>query len=51
MTLQELKLLRDKILRGLELSTAKLIKYKKARNLDVVVSQNGKIVRIKAKDL
>ena len=41
---------RDKILKGMELTYAKLIKSKKERNLDLIVSKEGKIVRIPAKD-
>jgi len=43
--------IRDKIIRGLELTHKKLIQSKKERNLDLVVSDNGKIVRVHAKDL
>jgi len=43
--------IRDKIIRGLELTHKKLIQLKKERNLDLVVSDNGKIVRVQAKDL
>jgi hypothetical protein len=43
--------IRDKIIRGLELTHKKLIQSKKDRNLDIVVSDNGKIVRVHAKDL
>jgi hypothetical protein len=41
---------RDKILKGMELTYAKLIKSKKERNLDLIISKEGKIVRIPAKD-
>jgi hypothetical protein len=41
---------REKILKGLELTYAKLIKSKKERNLDLIISKKGKIVRIPAKD-
>lgn len=41
----------DKILKGLELTQKKLIKYKKDRNLTLVISHNGKITHLKAKDL
>ena len=41
---------RDKILKGMELTYAKLIKSKKERNLDLIISKDGKIVRIPAKD-
>jgi hypothetical protein len=42
--------IRDKILKGLDLTYTKLIKSKKERNLDLVVSRDGKIVRIPAKE-
>ncbi len=41
--------LRKKILSGLESTYKKLLKTKSERNLDLVVSQNGKVVHIKAK--
>ncbi len=44
-------LVREKILKGMELTYTRLIKFKKERNLDLVVSKKGKIVRIPAKDL
>ena len=43
--------IREKILKGLEISHERLIKSKKDRNLDLVISDNGKVVRIPAKDL
>jgi hypothetical protein len=43
--------IRDKILRGLELTHKRLIQSKKDRNLDLVISDNGKIVRVQPKDL
>lgn len=42
--------LRDKILKGLDLTYLKLIKTKKERNFDFVVSDNGKVIRLHAKD-
>jgi hypothetical protein len=42
---------RDKIIKGLELTHKRLIQSKKDRNLDLVVSENGRIIRIHAKDL
>jgi hypothetical protein len=42
---------RDKIIKGLELTHKRLIQSKKDRNLDLVVSENGRIIRIQAKDL
>ena len=42
--------IREKILKGMELTHKRLIKYKKDRNLDMVVSKDGKVVRIPAKE-
>jgi hypothetical protein len=42
---------REKILKGMELTHKRLIKYKKDRNFDLVVSKDGKVVIIPAKDL
>ena len=36
--------IRDKILKGLELSYQRLIKNKIDRNLDLVISENGKVI-------
>lgn len=44
-------IVRDKIIKGLKLTHKRLIQSKKDRNLDLVVSENGRIVRIHAKDL
>jgi len=43
--------IRGKILKGMELTHKRLIKYKKERNFDLIVSKDGKVVRIPAKDL
>ena len=43
--------IREKIIKGLELTCTKLIKSKKDRNQDIVISDNGKVVRLHAKDL
>ena len=43
--------IREKILKGLELTHKKLIQSKKERNQDLVISINGKVVHIKAEDL
>ena len=42
--------IREKIIRGLELTYHKLIKSKKERNLDFVVSDKGKVIHIHAND-
>jgi hypothetical protein len=44
-------LIRAKIIKGLEIAHKKLIQTKKDRNLDLVVSDNGKVVHILSKDL
>lgn len=42
--------IREKILKGLELTYKKLIKSKKDRNFDLVISDKGKVTRVRAKD-
>ncbi len=42
--------IREKILKGLEMTYHKLIKYKKERNLDLVISDKGKVIKLHAKD-
>ena len=42
---------RKKILKGLELTYQRLIKYKIERNLDLVISKNGKVIHIDPKQL
>jgi hypothetical protein len=42
--------IREKIIKGLELSQKKLLQSKKDRNLDFIISKNGKINRIHAVD-
>ncbi len=42
---------REKILKGLDLVHKRLIQSKKDRNLDIVISDNGKIVRLHGKNL
>jgi len=41
--------LREKILKGLELSYRKLIRTKIDRNLDLVISKNGKVLHVDPK--
>ena len=43
--------IREKILKGLEISHKKLIKSKKEQHSCLVISDNGKVVRIPADDL
>ncbi|MBN2683631.1 MAG: hypothetical protein JXR58_14140 [Bacteroidales bacterium] len=42
-------IIREKILKGLELTYKKLIKSKIDRNLDLVISKGGKVIRIDPK--
>jgi len=50
--MKEKKELREKIIKGLELYQKKLIKTKKDRNLELVVSDDqGKVVRIPSHEL
>jgi hypothetical protein len=44
-------IIREKILKGLELTHKKLIQFKKERNLDLVISDNGKIIRLHPNEL
>ena len=44
-------IIRDKIIKGLELTYQKLIKSKKEQNLDLVISDKGKVITLHAKDL
>lgn len=47
----EQKRLRDKIMKGLKLSFERLVHEKKQKNEDLIFSRNGKIIKIKAKDI
>lgn len=43
--------IREKILKGLELAHKRLIKIKKERDLEIAISDNGKVVRLKARNI
>ena len=43
--------IREKILKGLDLTYQKLLKSKKERNLDLVISDKGKVIHLHAKDI
>ncbi|HKM94351.1 MAG TPA: hypothetical protein VJY41_11920 [Prolixibacteraceae bacterium] len=43
--------IKEKVLEGLNLSYKRLIQSKKERNLDLIISQNGEIVRIKPQEV
>ncbi|MBW8331269.1 MAG: hypothetical protein K0M40_04540 [Prolixibacteraceae bacterium] len=51
MNTEKVKELREKIIKGLDLTYERLIAAHLKDDSDLVVSRNGKIVRIKAKDL
>ena len=42
--------IREKVIKGLELTYQKLLKFKKERNLDFVISDKGDVRKIPAKD-
>lgn len=48
---ENVKDLRDKIIKGLELSYTRLLISKQKEDAELVISRNGKIVRVKAKEL
>jgi len=48
---KESKSIREKILKGLELSHKRLIQSKKQRGEYLVISKDGEIVKLKASDL
>jgi len=47
----ENNVIKEKIIRGLNLSSIRLLKNKRDRNLRIVISENGKIVEIDPKDI
>ncbi len=51
MTKEDIKDLRAKILKGIELSYTRLLLAKQKEDGELVISRNGKIVRVKARDL
>jgi hypothetical protein len=51
MTREDMKDLRAKILKGIELSYSRLLESKKKEDGELVFSRKGKIVRVKARDL
>ena len=44
-------ILREKILKGIQISFEKLVKEKARDDEELIFSENGQIVRIKAKDI
>jgi len=51
MTSENVKDLRAKILQGIKLSYSRLLASKQKEDGELVISKNGKIVKVKAKEL
>ncbi|MCD8103304.1 MAG: hypothetical protein LUD76_04560 [Alistipes sp.] len=51
MSEQEKRDIRDKILNGIALAFERLVEQKKREDGELVFSENGKIVRVRARDL
>lgn len=47
---KENNIIRERIIKGLELSRKKLLQSKKDRNYDFVISKDGQVTRIHASD-
>jgi hypothetical protein len=43
--------IKEKILKGMELAHRRLVQSKRDRNQDLVISDNGKVIRLHGKDL
>lgn len=50
MTIERKKELREKILKGIELSFKKLLLLKQNQNEELIISKDGKVIIINAKD-
>jgi hypothetical protein len=51
MTKENIKELRSKIIRGIDLAYKKLLIEKQKEDGEIVISRNGKIITIKASDI
>jgi len=51
MTKESIKDMRTKILQGIDLSYSRLLLAKQKEDGELVISRNGKIMRVKARDL
>ena len=51
MNKDKVKELRNKIIKGIDLAYARLLTAKQKDDSDLVFTRNGKIVKVKAKDL
>jgi len=45
------KVIRDKVLEGLKRTSKKLLKSKKERNYDLIISKDKKIIRVKPSEI
>jgi len=43
--------IRQKIIKGLELTHKRLVQIKKERNLEMIISENGKVIHVQPEDL
>ncbi len=51
MTKESVKVMRTKILQGIDLSYSRLLISKQKEDGELVISRNGKIIKVKARDL
>jgi hypothetical protein len=51
MNIDKVKDLRDKILKGLDLTFVRLVSSKEKENGELIFSEDGQIIRVKAKDI
>jgi len=51
MTKVEIKDMRTKILKGIEMSYNKLLSERQKENGELIFSENGKVINVKARDL
>lgn len=51
MTKENIKEMREKILQGIELAYSRLLASKQKNDEELVISKNGKIITVKARDL
>jgi hypothetical protein len=51
MTKESVKIMRTKILQGIDLSYSRLLISKQKEDGELVISRNGKIIKVKARDL
>jgi len=51
MTKTEIKVMRSKILQGIEISYNKLLTERQKEDGELLFSENGKVIKVKARDL